>query len=221
MEEPDNQTFHGGSYVPKFAVRKFSKKFNPSQLVPTLGKLTDPSERLGVYSFVLRVALDVVEVLDGEADIESTYAIAFARILADTCPLVDSMVMLRSRFRNRVVLHDYGAHLRQVLTLVDSPLLDHLHAVDASRLVDKNVLIESIFACTLGDEDLRRFWDQLLLSPPELLIKVCAFVLVEVRDLILACETARDAQDVFLTVRELIGDFNSIVQLASNDLGLE
>jgi hypothetical protein len=96
------------------------------------------------------------------------------------------------------------------LRLVDPPL------ADALTIHDVEPLWTSVLACTLKEDDLKKLWDAMLVSSPELLVRVIAFSLVEVRDLI-----GDNKQGVLLTIGDLIQDFNSIIQLALANDGLE
>lgn len=114
------------------------------------------------------------------------------------------------RFYNRTVLHDFPDAIFKFLRLVDPPL------ADALTIHDVEPLWTSVLACTLKEDDLKKLWDALLVSSPELLVRVIAFSLVEVRDLI-----GDNKQGVLLTIGDLIQDFNSIIQLALANDGLE
>ena len=77
-------------------------------------------------------------------------------------------------------------------------------------------LAESIFACTLDDQFLTRLWDVLLLASPRLLGFVISLTLIEVRSAVLECGTEEELRDVVLSAAQLIDNFPSIIDMATN-----
>ncbi len=180
-----------------------------SDAVQTLksGHVRD-SERLGLYERILGFESEN-HVLD-DCCLHPVFLARFTEVVHGhrVCEL--QARKLAVRFFNRVVLHDFDETLFNLLRLVDRPLAERL------TVEDLEPLWQSALACTLNDQDLRILWDLCLVSPPEFLVRVVVFSLVDLRDVILE----HSVTDSVLTLGELIQDFNSIIALALANDGL-
>ena len=174
----------------------------------------DP-DRLAVYSFVLGRELPVPT---NQAQGNGAFQYRFSDLVScgRFCQFDDSMVALGRSFFHRCVMDTtYHGELLAFLQLVDNPLAVIIDSIGWAAV---STLFQSVFACTLADAPLLALWDRLLVSSPDLLVRVAAFCLMEVRDLVLQCDTAEEVVEVVLTMGDLIGDFGPIISLAvAND----
>jgi hypothetical protein len=134
----------------------------------------------------------------------------FAQLVFHDRRCTESTRHLSIRFFHRVVLDSLNEDVMKYLRIIDPPLAYHLQGI---KVLDE--LKTSIFACTLSDADLLYLWDKLLVSGPEVLSKVVTFALVEVRDFLMVLDD--NFEDVVLTIGELVTDFKSVVDLATDD----
>ncbi len=123
------------------------------------------------------------------------------------------------KFFQRIVLHskeDSLNLLREYLNVMDPPLLD---VIDRAPF-DMNVIIGDIFACTsLCDQELLSLWDVLMVSPPDTLIKVLVFVLIELRELVM--QEVDNLGNVLLCVGDLVNNFPELVNIALSETILD
>ena len=163
------------------------------------GKLRD-RDRSTVYEKILGTD----ELCSHETNLNPCLISRFAKIvfLERACPLVATG--LATRFLNRVVLHDFSDTFFKLLRLVDKPLAECL------TFEQIEPLWQSVLACTLREEHLKILWDLCLVSPPEFLVRVVVFSVVELRDLVMQ----EHGSDAVLTMGELVHDFNVIIDLA-------
>jgi hypothetical protein len=85
---------------------------------------------------------------------------------------------------------------------------------------DVHCIIEDVFACTsLCDKDLVMLWDVLMVSPPDTLIKVLVFVLIELRELII--QDLENMGNVLLCVGDLVENFPQLVKIAICESSLD
>lgn len=173
------------------------------------GKLPRP-DRLKVYAFILGLEsnaptapTDLKPARDGALDARFKSLVALHR-----CGFKNVV----TQFRHRIVLHsreDRIELLRQFLSVMDPPLLGIIDRMT----FDVHCIIEDVFACTsLCDEDLVMLWDVLMVSPPDTLIKVLVFVLIELRELII--QDLENMGNVLLCVGDLVENFPQLVKIA-------
>jgi hypothetical protein len=82
------------------------------------------------------------------------------------------------------------------------------------------MIIDDIFACTsLCDDQLLSLWDVLMVSPPDTLIKVLVFVLIEMRELIM--QDVENLGNVLLCVGDLVENFPELVNIALSESTLD
>ena len=175
-------------------------------LIPQLTKTKlDPKVRLEIYRFVLES-----DDVHAHVSLSPCFLRRFASLVSGQCAM--SQEMLALQFHRRVVLEAPSAALVDFLRLIDLPLCECV----ASFQDATDQLFASILANTLSDSDLVAVWDALLVSPPELLVRLVAFALVEIRDLVLSDSAA----DAILTIGELVPDFKPVLllALANNEL---
>jgi hypothetical protein len=163
-------------------------------------KLRD-SQRLSVYERIL--GSSPFGELDSDP-IDICFLSRFTKIVFQGKSCEFQARQLARKFFHRVVLHDFDETLFKLLRLMDQQLADSL------SLKQVEPLWQSVMACTLGDDDLKRLWDLALISPPELLVRVVAFGLVDLRDHIM------EYPDAVLVMGDLVEDFNSIIALANH-----
>lgn len=178
-------------------------------------------DRVAVYSFLLGVNQDEV-VNTPLCSTEEEIGIGFGRI-SGRCWNDPYVHVLAEKFKNRVLRDDCADMVRNFLEVIDKPLHGKLYGSKETSGVIKRLLIDSIFSPVLADSVLAKLWDALLLAPPEMLTRVIGLTLVEMRELILNCESSRDLEDVLMSTGELIENFHcSIVMLAmdSTDIGI-
>lgn len=142
----------------------------------------------------------------------------FCRIVSSgtICPRSVKGKTLAARFFNRSVdingLFSSESPCSELVEL-DFPLHAKLKALNFAGLYE---LAESIFACTLDDQFLTRLWDVLLVASPRLLGFVISLTLIEVRSAVLECGTEEELRDVVLSAAQLIDNFPSIIDMATN-----
>lgn len=176
-----------------------------------------PNARAVRWASILGVSLHPDDLAEESDFPDGAFRSVLARLLG-LCEYSPLLCVLGTRFRNRIILLNYGQYLREILTLMDPPLCAHL---EKFGLVSQNILVSSVFACSCGDvEVLGNLWEDLLEAPPYLVLKIASFAMVETRDLILHAESQEDVNDILQTCTSLI-DFNSIVSLAKHDIGIE
>jgi hypothetical protein len=178
-------------------------------------RLPDP-DRLKVYSFLLCVdtAHIPIETVTDQSIGRRNFAKRFEKLVGlQRCGCGE----ISEKFLNRIVLVEWGKLLRDMIRVLDPPVAEWLDTIKSSHgesPFDSSIgsLVESVFAASaVSDNDLLYLWDKLLLSPPDVLVKVLAFSIVEVRDFILA---SKDVEDVLLGIGELVDDFPSLVDMA-------
>ena len=173
-----------------------------------------PAERLGVYKAFLpgHVSFET-----DFPEVDSCFLDRFCKIATGgtLCPNSPEGRILALRFRNRSVdlevLTNSDFILPELLKL-DSPLYAKLKSLNFAGVKD---LAESIFACSLNDQQLTKLWDLLLVSSPRMLSFVIMFLLVEVRSAILDSWTAEELRDVVLSGSQLVDNFPSILEMAT------
>ena len=170
-----------------------------------VGKVSS-ADRLSIYEKIL--GTDELESPD--IDLDPCFLRRFGDIVfnGNACGRVSRN--LATKFFNRVVLHDFTETFFKLIRLVDKPLADAL-TEDHMEPIWRSVL-----ACTLRDDDLIRLWDLSLVSPPEFLVRVVMFAIVDLRDLVIQ----GDGADAILTMGDLVQDFYSIIELAIANDGL-
>ena len=178
------------------------KHANVSQAVRRLseGRISG-TDRLDVYRMVL--GSDSIELTNSKEDLHPAFLRRFHEIVSHGTGCIRDFQKLAGRFWNRTVLPDFSECVLKLLTMVDPPLASLLNPIDFEPIW------KSVFACTLNDADLTILWDRILVSPPDVLVRVVVFSLVEVRDLLEENKT-----DTIFTIGELIPDFTSILNLA-------
>jgi hypothetical protein len=102
--------------------------------------------------------------------------------------------------------------LRYEITIRDAELLKHLDAVDPT-LVDENVLIYSVMSCTLCEQDRKYLLNKLTVSSPELLVRVVARCICDVRDYLLQETNREEVIDVLLSISSLVRNMTSVIDL--------
>lgn len=180
------------------------------------GKLPDP-DRLKVYAFLLGCEPGPSTVPgDVKLHPKRPFDTRFKSLVAQQrC----GWEPVSEKFRHRIVLHskeDSLNLLRKYLNVMDPPLLD---LVDRAPF-DMNMIIDDIFACTsLCDDQLLSLWDVLMVSPPDTLIKVLVFVLIEMRELIM--QDVENLGNVLLCVGDLVENFPELVNIALSESTLD
>ena len=195
--------------LPEGATDTFTVDLRPSRkellhLTTALTNSTfDPHMRSEVYKFVLES-----EDLHAGEFLNPCFLRRFSGLIFDECEISQELIAVQ--FHRRVVLENNFEKLSQFLDLIDPPLALVVHSY--SDAIEQ--LFASIMACTLPTLKLLALWDALLVSSPELLVRVIAFALVDIRELVLS----ESAADAILTIGDLVHDFNSILGLArAND----
>lgn len=180
------------------------------------GKLPNP-DRLKVFSFILGIDQGPVTVpSDCKPCSKGALDTRFKSLVThQQC----GWGHVLEKFSQRVVLHsrdDSLALLRQFLNVMDPPMLE---VIDRTTF-DLHAITSEIFACTsLRDEDLLNLWDVLLVSPPDTLIKVLVFVLMELRELIM--QDVENLGNVLLCVGDLVENFPDLVRIALSESSLD
>ena len=190
------------------------------------GETIPKMSRMNVYCFFLGPSGDIIdEERNSVTTINPTFLSLFS-LSFGLCSRNTQVEILARKFLNRIILFSNWSNiLRSFLALIDSPLIEYLQRVAGVDVLEKKFpLIESVFACTtLPESQLTWFWDILLISPPDLLVKVTAFAMVDVREFLLNCRTRDEIDDVLLSVGELVEDFEGIVKLGiqSNEIVID
>jgi len=169
------------------------------------------ADRQGIYAMILGfVEPQPDEETSSMIEVDESFITRFAILVGNCKACTDSMRSLAMQFFNRIVVPNSRGEIFKFLRLVDPPLAQHLSKTP--QAVDR--LVSSILACTLRDADLVNLWDKLLVADPDVLIKVIAFCLVEVRELTLRSTNEESHLDIVGTLGDLVQDFNSLLQLA-------
>lgn len=168
-------------------------------------------DRQGIYAMILGfVEQQPDEETSSMIEVDESFITRFAILVGNDRVCTDSIRSLAMQFFNRIVVPNSRGEIFKFLRLVDPPLAQNLSKTP--QAVDR--LVSSLLACTLSDVDLVYLWDKLLVADPDVLIKVIAFCLVEVRELILSSTTEESLRDIVGTLGDLVQDFNSLLQLA-------
>jgi hypothetical protein len=122
---------------------------------------------------------------------------------------------IAQKFLNRILLSDWHKLLREMIRVIDPPVGEFFDTMTGPEFKVGSGLVESVFASSnVSDKDIVRLWDSLIISPPDVLLKVVAFAIVEVREYILACESRCELEDVLHCLGDLVEDFPAIINLA-------
>ncbi len=177
-----------------------------------------PPDRSDVYSYFLGVGeLDDCETLfQTKSDLDG-YLFAFGRFLGE-CAFDKRTRLLSQKFKNRVLREDATDLVIRFMQLVDMPLAEHVVKIDGKNVISR--LLTSLLCAALSPAQLATLWDALLVEAPELLVRITAFMFVELRELIVECNEKISLMDVVSSSYQLIEDFDAIIQcgIQSSDL---
>jgi hypothetical protein len=189
------------------------------QLMRSSSVRVPPEDRFAVYSFFLQLKEEaIVERLFTSSPDSSGFIEAFGRFLGE-CPHDKRVRILAEKFKNRILRNDATDMVFRLLHMVDQPLASHLLSIGGMAAVDQ--MVEGVFSSALSPDQLAQLWDSLLIDSPELLVRVTAFTLMELRELLVACAHAEAVRDVTMSTSELVSEFGSIVELAVGSGDLE
>lgn len=170
-----------------------------------------PPDRTDVYSFFLRIGeFDECELPYRRDSDPDGFLNAFGTFLGE-CPYSKRTRLLSEKFKNRVLRDDATDMVIRFMQIVDIPLAEHVLSIGGKPVISHS--LESLLSNALSPTQVATLWDTLLVDAPELLIRVTAFLIMELRELVMECEDRWCLTDLIRCSHELIADFHTLLQL--------